>query len=192
MEAILERMRVKKHRSSMYNNYYKIWTAFNRFVVKLDVMPSTWERRTVLYCAYLVDQGIQSSTLRSCVSAIKCMVMDFVNYPWDDSKILLNSLVKACKISNDRIQTRLPIHLRLLEMIQFEINRMLGGSQPYLELLYQTIFALGYYGLFRIGELVASKNLNQHAMKAKDVYVAENKQKILIILYTSKTHGLES
>ena len=38
----------------------------------------------------------------------------------------------------------------------------------------------------RIGELA----FGPHQMKAKDIHVAQNKDKILIVLYTSKTHGL--
>ena len=47
---------------------------------------------------------------------------------------------------------------------------------------------MGYYGLMRIGELVHG----DHTLKARDVHIACNKNKILIILYSSKTHGQES
>ena len=40
----------------------------------------------------------------------------------------------------------------------------------------------------RISELVYS----DHVLKACNILVADNKDKILIMLYTSKTHGLES
>ena len=42
----------------------------------------------------------------------------------------------------------------------------------------------GYYGLLRVGELTISP----HTIKAMDVHKAENKNKILICLRTSKTH----
>ena len=44
---------------------------------------------------------------------------------------------------------------------------------------------MGYYGLMRVGELT----LSPHTVKAKDVHLARNKEKLLIMLYTSKTHG---
>ena len=50
------------------------------------------------------------------------------------------------------------------------------------------MFALGYYGLMRIGELTWSP----HVIKACNIHVAENKDKILIILYSSKTHNIGS
>ena len=42
--------------------------------------------------------------------------------------------------------------------------------------------------MFRIGEV----SQGDHAMKAKDVHMASNKDKMLIVLHTSKTHGRES
>ena len=42
--------------------------------------------------------------------------------------------------------------------------------------------------MFRIGELA----MGVHSIRAKDVHISSNKNKILIVLYTSKTHGEES
>ena len=54
--------------------------------------------------------------------------------------------------------------------------------------MYRTIFLLGYYGLFRIGELTSGP----HPVRAADVHIGINKDKMLFILHTSKTHGYES
>ena len=102
-------------------------------------------------------------------------------------KILLGSLTKTCKIRNDVVTLRLPIHCKLLEILIFEVCRIFA-EQPYLAIMYQTLFLLGYYGLLRVGEISRS----QHVLKAKDVHLALNKQKLLLILYSSKTHGKES
>ena len=129
---------------------------------------------------------MQSSTVKSYVSAIKRILIDD-GYEWNDNKILLNALTKACRLINDRVQTRLPIHCGLLELLLFEIHRhfMTGReNQIYLTVLYQVIFALGYYGLMRVGELT----LSQHTLKAKDVHLSYNKEKLLMVLYSSKTH----
>ena len=104
-------------------------------------------------------------------------------YSWDDSKVLLSSLTRACKIVNDRVKTRLPIQCGLLELILFEIDRI-HQNQPYLACLFKTLLAISYYGLMRAGEVTASP----HVVKAKDVHMGLNKDKILIVLYTSKTH----
>ena len=103
----------------------------------------------------------------------------------------LGALIRGCKLKNDSIKTRLPIHKHLLEAVLFEIKRMFGGSsnpQLYLELLYKAVFSTAYYGLMRIGEVA----LGDHTAQARDVHVGHNKEKILIMLYSSKTHGKES
>ena len=136
--------------------------------------------------AFLADKGTQSGTVKSYVSAIKNMLL-LINYQWDDNLILLNSITRGCRMSNDRVSACLPVTCGLLELILFEVRRMYK-TQPYLETLFLAILALGYYGLFRVGELCKS----DHVMKAKDVHVALNKEKILVILYSSKTPGKES
>ena len=41
-----------------------------------------------------------------------------------------------------------------------------------------------YFGLFRVGEI----SKGQHAVKVNNVYMAQNKRKMLFLLRTSKTH----
>ena len=183
MEMILERLKSQKNRNSTMNNYLAIWRNFNNFLIKLDRKPDSWEERVSLFGAYLVDKGRQSCTLKSYISAIKCILVDD-GYLWDDNKVVLSTLVKACKIVNDRVRTRLPIQDSLLEIILFEIQRIFE-SQPYLEILYKAMLALGYYGMFRVGEIA----LGNHTVKAKDTYIATNKNKMMFILYSSKTHN---
>ena len=123
------------------------------------------------------------------MSAIKSILVND-GYPWDDNKILLGIITKACRLVNDRVVTRLPIQIGLLEVLIFEIQRIFF-DQPYLEILYKAIFLLSYYGLFRIGELTLS-NSNHAVKKTCDVHIGRNKNKMLFILYSSKTHGRES
>ena len=74
-------------------------------------------------------------------------------------------------------------------MILFELQRYFSGrNQWYLDILYKTLFAVSYYGLMRVGEVTKSP----HVLKAKDVHIAKNKNKIMLILYSSKTHDKSS
>ena len=122
--------------------------------------------------------------MKSYVSAIKkTLIMN--GYDWNDNLVLVSSLAKACRIINDQVRTRLPIHCGLLETILFEIQCIfMQRSQWYLECLYKALFTVSYYGLMRVGEVT----LSQHVLKAKNVHVAKNKDKILLVLYSSKTH----
>ena len=55
----------------------------------------------------------------------------------------------------------------------------------YLQIMYKALFALSYYGMMRVGEVTYS----DHVVKAKDVHSAQNKDKLLLMLYSSKTHS---
>ena len=192
MWQIIEHLKVNSHRSSTNANYLQIWRSFNKFVIRLDTKPKSWEERVALYSAYLVQKGNKSSTVRSYISAIKAVLKND-GYEWNDNLILLGTLTRGCKLVNDRVRVRLPIKAGLLELILFEIERIFE-NQMYLEILYKAILLMGFYGLFRVGELAAYLNTDKsnHAIKAKDVHMGQNKNKILIVLFSSKTHGKES
>ena len=147
-------------------------------------MPKTWEERVSIYCAYLItEKGCKSSTIKSYVSAIKD-VLTADDYTWDNEKLKISSLISSCQSKNDRIINKFPIQIGLLEILLYETERKLS-NQPFLEILYKNIFCFLYYGLCRIGEVTSGN----HPIKAKDVYVSLENEKILLILYTSKTHG---
>ena len=124
-------------------------------------------------------------TIRTYISVIRAVLME------DDIKIeqdnfVLSALVRACKIKNDRLIARLPIHKDLLKILLDEIDKYYTAKgQSYLRTMYQAIFATAYFGLLRIGKIVHS----HHTIKAVDVHVGTNKKKILLILRTSKTHN---
>ena len=186
VELLLEEYKACKHRSFMVKNYLSVWRQFNEFLIKFDKKPKLWEDHAMLFSATLIERGVQSSTLRSYISAIKGLLVDN-GYDWDNNKMLLRTLSRACRVVNDRIKVRFPIHKALLEVILFEVQRLFA-SQPYLEILYTAFFILCYYGLFRVGELA----IGSHPVKASDVHIALNKKKMLFILYSSKMHGKES
>ena len=76
----------------------------------------------------------------------------------------------------------------LLELTLFEVQRYFSNhNQYYLEFLYKTLFAFSYNGMFRACEL--TKTESGHAAKACNVHIAGNKEKIMVALYTSKTHS---
>ena len=119
------------------------------------------------------------------MSAIKC-VLENDGYKVNHERLLLSSVIKTCKLENDSTKTRLPIQKKLLDLVLFDIVRSYEEKQPYLEALYITAFLFGYYGLMRIGELAEGP----HTVKAKNIHKCDTKKKLMIFLYTSKTHGL--
>ena len=183
---IIEKLKCAKYRETTKRNYLSIWRHFNKFLGKLDQVPGNWEQRTILCIAHLVDIGLQSGTVCSYILAIKSVLQDD-DYQWNDNQILLNTLTRACKVVNDTVCLHRPIKKPLLETILFELSRIFG-NQYYLLIMYWALFALLYYGLFRIGELTKG----DHPVKAADVHISLKKNKMLFILWTSKMHGKSS
>ena len=109
-------------------------------------------------------------------------------YKWKDDQVLLQSLTRACRIQNDRVVNRQPIYYSLFEILMFETERIFIDGQYYLECLYKALFTLSYYGLMRVGEVT----LSPHALRAKNVHIGQNKNKLLLVLFTSKTHGINN
>ena len=186
MENVVQKLLGLQNRKSTVRTYLNILRQFNRFVMSLGILPTSREARTTLYIANLIEEGKQSSSIKSYVSAIKKMLVSD-GYKWHESEVLLTSLTKACRMINDRVKTRLPICCGYLEMILFEVERYFSSkAQHYLECLYKAIFILSYYGMMRVGEVTQSP----HVLRTKNVHLATNKDKLLLILYTSKTHGV--
>ena len=183
---------MQRHRPTTDKNYLSVWRNFNQFIIALDRIPESWEERISTYCTFLVKVcELKSATVKSYVSAIKSMLLA-IDYTCDHDKILLNTLTDVSRNENDAAPNCLPIRKNLLEQILFEIERKFSDEnpQPYLELLFQTVFMFLYYGLLRISEITDTGA--GHALKAKDVHFADSKEKILLVLHSSKTHSLNN
>ena len=190
LQLLRDGLTSNNHRKSTRNNYHAVWRKFNEFVIQLDHIPRQWEERVSLYCTYLIKiKGLQSSTVKSYVSAIKDKLVSD-GYAWCDEAVLLSSLTKACKLENDELMDRLPIQKGLLEMVTFEMERSYPATIPqartYEEIMYKCLYLVAYYGLFRISEITCS----EHVVKAVDVMKSRCKTKYLFILRSSKTHAL--
>ena len=180
---IIDKLRLKRFRQSILDNYYSIWRAFNKFILRLDDMPNHWEDRVILYIGYLIKENRQSSTIRSYVSALRAILME-AGHELTEDKFLLKALTKACKLTNDRVRIKIPIKKHMLTELLDKLSEHFS-SQPYLKKLYRAIFSTAYYGMFRIGELTKGT----HPILAKDAEIADNKRKMKFTLWSSKTHG---
>ena len=98
--------------------------------------------------------------------------------------VLLSSLTQACKLNNDTVRTHLLIRKNLLTVLIGSLNKFYTTPQPYLTVMYKVLLGTAYYGLFRVGELTSSP----HVVKAVDVRIGLNKNKLMFVLHTSKTH----
>ena len=153
---------MNQHRSSTRKNYYSVWKQFNEFFIRLDNKPAEWEQRIVLFTAYLIKMKKQSSTVKSYISAMRAVLRSLKIKITDDS-CLLGSLIKACKLENDRVcRLRLPIQKDMLYVLLRKThNYFVKQGQMYLGRLYKAIIATMYFGLFRISEVTKSEHVGE-------------------------------
>ena len=186
MFNIIEQLRAPRHRESTRANYYTVWKVFNRFFVRLDHKPRKWKDCILIFVAFMIKGNRKSTMIKSYVSAIK-VILAVNNIKIQEDKFLLSLLTRACRLKNDVIHHRFPIHRGLLHLILKTIHEEIGikDNQGYLSILYKAMFISGYYGLLRVGEMAKSP----HVIKAKDIHIGTNKSKIMFILHSSKTHS---
>ena len=121
-------------------------------------------------------------TIKCYISAIKAILMG-VNVKINEDRYLLTSLTRACRLKNDCVCTRLPIHSHLLEVLLDKTQyHFFHINQPYLAALYRAMFASAYYGLLYVSEMTTGS----HSIYATDVQIGLNKKKIMFTLHTSK------
>ena len=148
--------------------------------------PSTnFTSDLTLFVGFLIqEKKAKASTVRSYISAIRSVLLED-GVVLNENKFLLSSLTRACRFLNNRVRTRLPIHkdmmIILLQAVEDEFRQK---NQMYLATLYKAMFSTAYYGLFRIGELATGS----HPILARDIHIGTNKDKLLFVLRTSKTH----
>ena len=181
---IVAKLKTQSLRESTRRQYYGAWKKFNPFFVRLDGKPNTWEDRLVLFTGYLVEEKIKSTTIKCYISGIKAILKED-GYELDMDQCAVKSLTRACKLKYDQVRVRLPIQIGLLILLNRQIEIKFGGTQPYLNILYQALFTTTYFGMFRVGELTSGT----HPVMVKDVHIADNKKKMTFVLRTSKTHG---
>ena len=185
MQAIVDRLKLMRHHDSTKQNYYTVWKLFSKFLLRLDHKPKSWHDRLTLFIGHLVNEGKQSSTVHSYISAIKNVLRDD-GFKIQEDGFLILALTRASKLKNDRVRMRLLIGKDLLGIILKNVyESFMESNQPYLSILYHTLFSTAYFGLFRVGELTSGT----HPVLAKDVQIASNKRKLIFILRSSKTHN---
>ena len=185
IQAIVDKLKCERNRISTRRNYHDIWRSFNEFFIKLDVKPESWEDRVTLFVGFLIEEkGAKSTTIKSYISAIRSVLKED-GIDLCENKFLLSSLTRACRFINDKVKTRLPIYKEMLIILLQQVeNSFLDDNQEYLAVMYKAIFSTAYYGLFRIGELASGT----HPIFARGVHIGTNKNKLMFVLRTSKTH----
>ena len=132
---IVQRLKLQQYRNSTRRNYYAVWKVFSKFYVRLDHRLMEWSECLTLFVGYLVQKRYQSATVKSYISAIKAVLKEDGVKVTED-QYTLASLVRACKLRNDQIHTRLLIQHSMLSVLLRQINMYFNKvRQLYLGLL---------------------------------------------------------
>ena len=105
IQRIVDKLQYQQHRDSTKENYLGIWRHFNQFYLRLDVRPDNWEDRLILFVAYLIEDGKQSSTIKSYVSAVRT-VLKREGFKLNNDCAMLSAMTRACRLHFDRYQSR--------------------------------------------------------------------------------------
>ena len=163
IQAIVDSLKSERYRDSTRQTYYS----------------------TTEFGSFLINNQLKLTTVRTYISAIRGVLQEN-DVELHEDQYLLSSLTKACKVMNDKLITRLPIGKGLLNLLINEVKRHFQHrGQNYLAILYASMLAAGYYGLLRIGELTKGP----HVILAANMHIGINKNKLLFILRSSKTHN---
>ena len=148
---IIERLKSERFRDFTRCTYHKIWKLFGKFYIQLDEKPNNLEDKIVFFAAFLIENQLQSVTVKTYISAIRSvLVEDGIRLNKD--KFLLTSLTRASRLKNDRVSIRLPIYKDLLLLILEEVNKHYSKiNQPFLSILHQAMFSSAYFGLLHAG-----------------------------------------
>ena len=148
IKAVIDRLKCQGQRESTRAIHHGVWKTFNDFNVKLDNKPSSWEDRLTLFVGYLICKKLKLSTIKSYISAI-WTVLTYIGIELNENKVLLTSLIKACKIHNDCIKSKLPIQKGLLMILIESVDKLYVNSpQPYLAVMCKALFNMAYFGMF--------------------------------------------
>ena len=52
IQLIIDKLVGQSQRSSTSQNYLAVWRQFNKFVISLDIKPSSWEDRVTLFIGH--------------------------------------------------------------------------------------------------------------------------------------------
>ena len=130
----------ERYCSTTRKTYYRIWKLFNQFFLKLDNKPRCWEERLVQFTGFLVENKLQSASVKTYISAIKGVLRE-IGIKISEDNFLLTSMTRACRIKNDEVVNRFPITKGRLSLMLVEVEKFYD-QQPYLSCLFQTIYSM--------------------------------------------------
>ena len=161
---------------------------FQEFRVEYK-LPTSWPiaaSHLVLFISYCFETGLAASTIRLYISGIS-FVHKIHNWPDPSEYFMIKKMLEGCRRLRQRKDVRVPITLSILTRICQQLTFVTYSR--YETLLFQAVYSLAYFGLFRVSELVATSIYQtSHALCANDVQFEPSFEAIIICIRSSKTN----
>lgn len=135
-----------------------------------------------LFIAYMIKKRYEKATISTYISGIKYVLRNILHVDVDNNAFRFTALIKAARYKSNKVAITMPIKPGLMSRILQEIPKIPRfQNQPYFIKLYRAMFFAAYYGLLTVGEMTG-----KHAITAKNMHIARNKDKVQMRLWTSK------
>ena len=136
----------------------------------------------MLFIASLSARGFAFNTAKLYISAISFQCK--ISVSTDTTKhYLVGKLLEGFRRSSQHKKVRLPITISILVTIVNALQHV--TSNTYEQKLFAAAFSLAFFGFFRVGELVITKNNGHQVLKRNDIHI--NSDEILVHLRYTKT-----
>ena len=161
--------------------------AFENFLLNYNIVE-TWPPNldtVVQFLAYLSLQGLSARTAQSYTAAVgyKCKMLGFSDIT---DNFLVKKVLEGAKRTNNRPDTRCPITPELLTKIVTTLPAICFNT--YELKLFRAAYTLSFWGLFRVGEIVASTNKTKgNVLLNTDVCLKNGSESLIVNLRMSKT-----
>lgn len=100
--CILGLIKQNQIRESTKQKYYQAWIKLNKFLLKFDELPESWEEKLVLYAMHLADTGKRKNTIQSYLSGIRLILrMDGVEL--NSKSVEIAAITRACKLTEEAV-----------------------------------------------------------------------------------------
>lgn len=132
----------------------------------------------ILFVSACFEAGYAPSSISLYVSSIS---FQHKLNQWTDpgSSFLVRKMLEGCKRLKQTKDSRAPISFAILGEICGKLRDICYSL--YETMLFKAVYTLAYFGLFRVGELVVTKQSQQHRALMLDDVVVENGNKALRI-----------
>lgn len=170
-----------------YNRALLKFEAFREKKALSHVWPSK-EQHIILFIANCFESGLAPSTIRTYVAAIS-FVHKINSWPDYMQSFIVQKMLEGYRRSRPVQDGRSPISIQSLTGIVQKAEHICSSS--YETALFQAVFCVAFFGLFRIGELAATFQNGCRPIQFSDVICNDKDKLITLLLRSSKTnqHG---